>query len=280
MPVKAARSGTRGRPPLGLAGSGGVSSSVRDLSQWLRLQLGNGALDGKPIVNADALAETRRPEIVSNPAANPSTDRAGFCGLGWNVSYTNQGLVQLSHSGAFELGAATAVYMLPSEQLGIIVLTNAAPIGVPEAVALSFLDLATQGKVQRDWLALLRPLFAALAVEGAPYSTDYSKPPVPAAAALPLDAYVGTYRNDFFGDIQIVQQGGELSILEGPKQIAFALHHYDHDVFVYQPVGESAGGPAGATFTIGPDQRATSVVVENLNIKGQGAFTRSSPTPP
>lgn len=158
-------------------------------------------------------------------------------------------------------------------------LSNAAPIGVPESLALRFLDLATQGKVQRDWLATLRPLFAALAVQGAPYATDYSHPPVPRTAALPLDAYTGTYHNDFFGDIAIVQQAGALAILEGPQQIAFPLQHFDHALFVYQPVGESAGGPAGVTFTIGPAQHAESVV-ENLNINGQGTFSRSSPTPP
>ncbi|MGH2583512.1 MAG: serine hydrolase [Dehalococcoidia bacterium] len=259
--------------------AGGVSSSVRDLTQWLRLQLGNGAIDGKQLVDAAALGETHVPQIVRSQPQNPSTDRAGFYGLGWNVDYTNEGAVQLSHSGAFDLGAATTVYMLPASDLGIVVLTNAAPVGAPEAVALSFIDLATTGAVSRDWLAALQPLFDALYAAGAGYATDYSNPPTPPAPALPLSAYTGAYRNDFFGEIEIVEQDNGLVILQGPMKMASPMRHYDHDLFIYQPTGESAGGLSGVTFTIGPDGKAVSVVVENLNIHGVGTFTRVTETP-
>ena len=124
------------------APAGGVSSSVRDLGQWLRLQLAGGRLDGRALVDAAALAETHRPQSISQPPRDPATDR---------------GTVQLSHSGAFDLGAATAVYLLPAKSSGIAVLSNGRPLGVPEALSLSFLDLATSGAVQRDYLAALRP---------------------------------------------------------------------------------------------------------------------------
>jgi hypothetical protein len=35
---------------------------------------------------------------------------------------------------------------------------------------------------------------------------------------------------------------------------------------------------SGVTFTIGPDEKAASVVVENLNIHGVGTFTRAVPS--
>ncbi len=254
--------------------AGGVSSTVRDLAQWIRLQLGNGKFEGRQIIDADALAETHRPQMVSNPPENPATDRAGFYGLGWNVGYTNQGLVQLGHSGAFNLGAATAVYLLPSEDLGIVVLTNSRPMGVPETIALSFLDLVQTGKIERDYLELLQPVFAS--IDKPPYGTlvDYSKPPAKRLPALPANAYVGTYGNDYFGEIEIVAKDGKLVLQQGPKKDAFPLQHYNHDVFTYQPVGENAYGLSGVTFTIGADLRAMSVVVENLNIHLQGTFTR------
>src|SRR5262245_19164453 len=110
--------------------AGGASSSARDMAQWMRLYLGGGKVDGKQIIVADALAETYRPQMVSNPVRDPATDCTGFYGLGWNVNYDELGRVKLSHSGAFDLGAASTVYLLPAEQLGIVILTNAAPIGV------------------------------------------------------------------------------------------------------------------------------------------------------
>src|ERR671932_1819051 len=105
------------------APAGGASSSVRDLAQWIRLQLGNGVYDGTQVIDPDALAVTRVPHSVSSPPASPDA-RAGFYGLGWNVSSDDQGRLQIGHSGAFDLGAATAVLMLPVEQLGIVALTN------------------------------------------------------------------------------------------------------------------------------------------------------------
>jgi hypothetical protein len=38
--------------------------------------------------------------------------------------------------------------------------------------------------------------------------------------------------------------------------------------------GENAVGRSGVTFTIGPDGRATQVLVENLNVRGEGTFKR------
>src|SRR5262249_49330394 len=97
------------RDPDAQSPAGGVSSTARDLAQWMRLQLGGGKFNGKQLIAAKALGETHRPQIVSHRPANPATDRAGFYGLGWNVNYDEQGRVRLSHSGGFDLGAATVV---------------------------------------------------------------------------------------------------------------------------------------------------------------------------
>ncbi len=256
--------------------AGGVSSTVRDLAQWMRLQLGNGTFEGRQIINADALAETHRPQMVSNPPQNPATERAGFYGLGWGVGYTDEGLVRLSHSGGFNLGAATAVYLLPSEALGIVVLTNSQPIGVPETIALSFLDLVQYGKIERDYFELFKPVFATL--DKPPYGTlvDYFQPPAERLPPLPASAYVGTYRNDYFGEIAIATKESKLVLQLGPKQENFPLQHYNRDTFTYQPRGENAYGLSAVTFTIGVDGKGTNVAIENLNILNQGTFKRIS----
>ena len=58
----------------------------------------------------------------------------------------------LGHSGAFNLGAATAVSLLPGEQLGIVALTNGRPQGIPEAICAAFLDTAQNGAPTVDWI--------------------------------------------------------------------------------------------------------------------------------
>jgi CubicO group peptidase (beta-lactamase class C family) len=262
------------RRPDAQSPAGGVSSSARDMAQWLRLQLGRGKIDGKQVIAAKALGETHRPEILMRPPADPATERASFYGLGWNVNYDDVGRVRLSHSGAFDLGAATAVTLLPAESLGIVVLTNAAPIGVPEAVSASFFDLVLKGKIEKDWLKVFRPLFVALAKPAYGTTTDYTKPPPRKSPPLPSETYLGTYHNDYFGDLEVREKNGALLLRIGPKMNSFALRHWDRDVFAYQPEGESAAGLSGVTFWVGPGRKATRVVVENLDLRGEGMFTR------
>lgn len=174
------------RDPDAQAPAGGVSSSARDMSRWLRLQLAEGTLDGKRIIPADTLATTHLPQILSQPPAPPA-NRTGFYGLGWNVSYDDAGRLRLSHSGAFDLGANTNVTMLPLEELGVVVLTNGRPVGVADAIALDFFDFAEHGKATTDWLALTSALYAQLD-DASRSPTDYADPP--AGAKPPRTARV------------------------------------------------------------------------------------------
>jgi len=262
------------RDPDAQSPTGGVSSSINDVAKWIRLQLANGKFDGRQIVSEKPLAETHHPQMLTG--FNPFTSMPSFYGLGWNVSYDQQGRLRLNHSGGFDLGAATFVNLVPAEQLGIVVLTNGRPMGIPEALGTIFSDTALYGKPTQDWLPLYKQRFSDPATTGTVLGFDYSKPPASPAPALKNGAYLGNYANDFFGDIAIVEKDGGLAIVEGPKKLTFPLKHYDRDIFTYDTIGENAVGRSGVTFTIGPDGHATQVVVENLNAHDEGTFKRVS----
>ena len=164
--------------------AGGASSSAQDMAMWLRLQLGGGRFAGKQIVAAEPLDETHRPQIVRTPPKNPAVDHAGFYGLGWNIDYDAEGRVHWGHSGGFDLGAATSVSLLPAQRLGIVALTNAQPIGVPEAVSRSFFDIVLTGKVEKDWLALYGQLMAATLAPAYGTAVDYTETASAAVAGL------------------------------------------------------------------------------------------------
>lgn len=262
------------REPDAQSPAGGASSSVNDMARWMRLHLNGGTFNGQPIVSAEALAETYRPHMVSDPLPKRAVERYGFYGLGWNVGYDELGRVRLGHSGAFALGAATVVNLVPVERLGIVVLTNAQPLGLAEALAQSFVDLATYGKVQHDWFAIYRPIFEEMAKEGRS-PIDYATAPPSQSPALANDVYVGTYENELYGNLDIVVQDGALTMRQGPKKSAYPLIHYDRDTFYYDTAGENGVGLSGVTFTIGTEGKAMRVVVENLNQEGLGMFTRT-----
>jgi hypothetical protein len=44
----------------------------------------------------------------------------------------------------------------------------------------------------------------------------------------------------------------------------------------FLPQYDSDGGLSSVTFWVGPDRRAMRVVVEDLDLQGQGTFTRGS----
>ena len=163
--------------------------------------------------------------------------------------------------------------MLPAEQLGLVALTNAAPVGVPEAVSRTFLDIAQDGKPSVDWLGLFGKLFAQLDQQGRS-KVDYSKPPAHPVPARPQRAYIGTYANTYYGRLTVRAGAHGLVMRLGPRPTAFPLHHYTGDVFSYRTQGENAVGLSGVTFARSGKQRAGTVTVENLDHTGLGRFTR------
>jgi CubicO group peptidase (beta-lactamase class C family) len=259
------------RDPDAEAPAGSASSSIRDMAEWLRLQLAGGTWNGQSIVDADALKETHSPQIVSG--TSQLTGGPEYYGLGWNVNYDADGKVTLGHSGAFFLGTGTTVKFSPSAQLGIVVLTNARPTGLAEATANTFFDLYNYGKPTQDWLALFSKAFDELIEESNNESTDYSKldPPSSPAPSRLLSSYVGTYRNNYYGEIEFTKQGNALWMRLPAAGAIYQLTHWDGDKFTYRFEAEQGIGTRGVVFSPGGRAR---VLVENLALEGDGNFVR------
>jgi CubicO group peptidase (beta-lactamase class C family) len=262
------------RQPDAQSPAGGVSSTLRDLTCWMRLLLADGKFGDRQVIPAGPLNETHTPQIVTG--FDPQAGRLVSYGLGWIVSVERGGNVFWKHSGGFDLGMRTEVAFLPAEQIGIAVLSNAGPTGVPEGITESFFDLLLDGKLSRDWVEFANRMFAEEGKRERGKETDFSHPPAQTTPPLSLASYAGNFDNSFFGPIEIADDGGKLLLKLGPKKMPFALPHWDRDVFVYQPTGEMAGGPSGVVFTVGPDQKSARVLIENLNVHGQGTFERVS----
>jgi CubicO group peptidase (beta-lactamase class C family) len=250
--------------------AGGASSSVNDLSKWLILELAYGAYNGEQVIDKDALLQTQLPQIMSGRPPDP-TGRASFYGLGMNVGYDEAGRLRLSHSGAFLMGAGTAFEMLPSEHLGIVILTNGTPSGVPESIAKSFYNIVEFGKIQRDWYVAYSPVFAQmLADRGELVGKIAPARPTP---ALPGAAYAGTYANNYFGPASVRSANGRLTLTLGPRHETYELKHWNANTFSFTPAGESGTGISAVTFAPAAGTAAT-MLVEYLNENHLGTFTK------
>ena len=244
------------RQPDAQAPAGGISSSVNDVATWVRLQLNGGTLDGEEIISEEALLPTHTPQIVKPPA--PTYDGpAHFYGLGWILDQDHLGYFRWSHSGAFTQGAATNITLLPLEGLGVVVLTNGMPIGVPETLADQIIDQIVTGNETRDWAAYWTDTFSHLSVED-PALSEMPEPPTP---ARPLDAYLGSYANDFYGTFEVVADGTGIALVQGPARVTSPLTHWDGDTFTFVPASATPGIRAPLKFTVGPDGLASAITI-------------------
>lgn len=66
--------------PYRWGGAGAINSTVEDMAQWMRLQLGNGTFQGRALVSPENLAFTRTPKVAD-------TEKEAYA-MGWFNTYT------------------------------------------------------------------------------------------------------------------------------------------------------------------------------------------------
>ena len=261
--------------PATQAPAGAATSSVRDLSRWMRMVLAKGSLGGTPVIAAKALAPTHVPLMMRGQ--HPITGAESFYGLGWNLEFGRHGLA-LGHAGAFSFGVRTVVALLPESQLGIVVLSNAFPTGVPDALADSFFDFAIDGESAQDYLAAWDALYESLfEPQRAEAKARYASPPDPVTPARPAAAYVGRYYNAYVGDALVEKDAADaLTLALGPEGVKrFPLTHFDRDLFIYFPEAEMPDKPSAVRFAIAANGSAEAITIESLDDNALGTLARA-----
>ncbi|MDL9936947.1 serine hydrolase [Gordonia sp. ABSL1-1] len=259
------------RQPDAQSPAGGVSSSVNDLTSWMKMLLAQGKSNGREIIAPEVLLPAITPQIVSMPSASPDA-RSGYYGYGFNVSTTEAGRTQFSHSGAFSMGAATNFLVLPSADVAIVVLSNAAPIGAVETLSAEFADLVQFGEIRHDWRTLYAGAFAEMSE---PSGSLVGKPrPANPAPAPSTSQITGTYQNPLYGPADVRVAGERVQLLMGPGgSVVRELTHWDGNTYTFTLRDENAevGSVSKVTFVGGR------MVIEYYAEEGvdDGVFTRS-----
>jgi len=205
--------------------AGGVSSSIRDMAQWLKFQVNLGETDGKAVISPEVLAETHSLQIVS---ASSDTYVSGY-GLGWYYSFLEDGLI-LDHGGS-TTSSTSYIMILPGEKVGIAVLCNKGiSHSLPMAVCYTFRDLYPDGECAIDYYAAFRQVIDPAFEEIQPVE-QLPAPPQDQVRPLGLEAYTGTYRSDYYGDVRVLETAGRLQLFTGQNPVPFNLTHWNDNIF-------------------------------------------------
>ncbi|MBR9990662.1 MAG: serine hydrolase [Gemmatimonadetes bacterium] len=253
-----------------IGGAGAVFSSVRDLAQWLRLQLNDGTYEGIRLISPAVMREMHMPQTVirSDTAFErlyPNTNLRAYA-LGWNVQdYHGRKLVH--HSGSLNW-TRTQIGMVPSEGIGVVVIANLSTSNLQAALMYRVLD-ALMVLPARDWSAeLLEPVQRGRERSAeAARETERSRIP-DTRHSLALAGYAGTYTSDLYGDARLSLEDGRLVLHYAPDYIA-DLEHWHHDTF---RANWRRPGFGRAFLTFALDHRARAV---RMDLDGFGEFRRA-----
>jgi CubicO group peptidase (beta-lactamase class C family) len=213
---------------IGPAGS--INSSVQDMAQWIRLQLGGGTYAGKKLVEPRTIRETHTPQMALRMSEQeeklyPMTNLTAY-GLGWSLR-DYHGRKMVAHGGAIR-GMRAQVTLVPEDGIGVVALTNSPQSSFPTALANKAIDLFLS-LPDHDWSALMLAQVKegeqrAIA-ERNKVESDRAKGTSP---SLPLARYTGTYADSMYGDIVVGLEGSSLVARFGPEYTGDLTHwHYD-----------------------------------------------------
>jgi CubicO group peptidase (beta-lactamase class C family) len=207
--------------PYDLGATGDINSSVDDMAHWLRLQLGDGSFEGRRIVSTENLAVTRTPKVAL-------TDKVSYA-MGWLVSQTPNGSVVWHNGGAPGFGAYLG--LLVDKDVGVVILTNEANVGFPDALGAWTLDRLL-GNPPHDVAAeMLKNAKAKFADEAKTYAKPADPRPFP-----PLAPLAGSFTNPSFGKAALRPQGDALMFDLQATGAELKLEPWNGDVFTVRLV--------------------------------------------
>jgi CubicO group peptidase (beta-lactamase class C family) len=192
-----------------------MSASISDMTHWVTMLLDSGRLNGKQIVPASVIQETWKPQTIMNNKKNKFVNQNyQLYGLGWVLEDYN-GKEMISHTGGVD-GFLTSVVMVPSEKLGIIVLTNQDNQNLFHILKNEITDYY-MGLPFRDYSYLSYDKFAhaekdatdAIMKERLKCAAEMK---VRQPSALKFDDYVGTYTNEIYGEVTVTRKENRLKM--------------------------------------------------------------------
>ena len=213
-----------------MGAAGGIISSAEDMLKWISIQLDNGILVSDTFFTPESQRTMWTPHVnhIVSPRAHEIFQRNfnGY-GLGWGVA-DYHGHFVVSHTGGYD-GMYSSVTLLPHEEIGIVVLTNSMK-SIGTVLSWEIIDKLLSLPSQ-DWKTLgLQQDKANVADRAARIKERTDTRQMSTTPSMSMEEISGLYRDDMYGEIRIVNEGGKLFIdfVSSPGLKAELTHwHFD-----------------------------------------------------
>ncbi|HZQ96064.1 MAG TPA: serine hydrolase [Candidatus Sulfotelmatobacter sp.] len=217
--------------------AGSINSCAADMAKWVQLQLNGGRFADR---DGRLFTEQRSKEMWSAqtivPAGDPPAPLSGLksnfadYALGWGLrDYHGRKLV--GHTGGVG-GFVSRVMLVPEENLGVVILTNAEEGGAFDSILYHVLDHYLQ-LPGTDWIAAFKAAKdqdekeAAETMKKAEGARDATSKP-----SLALARYTGVYNDAWYGPITIrLENGGLVMSFDHTPGMSGDLQHWQYDTF-------------------------------------------------
>jgi CubicO group peptidase (beta-lactamase class C family) len=196
------------RLPIRTTASGAMTTSVADFTNWMRLHLGKGELDGERVLPAPLISELHAPRVYITSQSSYAEFDGGHYGLGFQcTSYRGDRLVW--HGGGWP-GWNTQMTLVPDFGIGVAVFTNRSPNAVTETLTYHIID-RLRGREPVPWRERFRQRrdeFVAHIQVGKDVREKARR--ANTRPAHELTAYSGDYDHPAYGVMSIREQEGAL----------------------------------------------------------------------
>jgi len=215
-----------------VAATGGLISSVSDISKWMIFNLNNG-INGKDTL----LSKTTR-NLVWTPHNNHYVDHTSkndfnkhfsSYGLGWGLS-DYHGRMKVGHTGGYD-GMITAITLIPDENLGVVVLTNG-PKSPIMAATYYALDKFLGVESDKDWSTDYLNTKNENIKNDTRISDRINSRVLKTKLTVAKKDFIGNYKSDMYGKINIVEKDNELKLeFSHSPLLSATLTHWNYDVW-------------------------------------------------
>jgi len=214
---------------MGMSAAGSINSSAIEMATWLKVWVNGGMLGDKEIIPADFYKEAFSPQMIINSSLPGKESDIMFStyGFAW-MMHSYRGHYVVEHGGNID-GFTASTSFLPSDSLGIVILSNQDGSALPKTIRNTIIDRLF-GLEKIDWNGKVVAQLLDLKIAANKAKDIENEQQVKGTkTSQALKEYLGTFNHPAYFDITITKPNDSIFAQIGLEKVL--LQHYHYDIF-------------------------------------------------